>query len=177
MVLEDRALAPLFQKVGQKARVHLLEHLLHEVLSIVHHALFQVDDLVVLPLRQLKIAEDLLAHGNLRLAVGVVHDIDGEVVDDLRVGHADRLGIEGGKRIDDPHGERVLAVLADVGDHVGHAHDAALQRGGAQGLDGGLVGRAGLHQVVQLLERGRLSQAQHLLGELAVVAEHPIERL
>ncbi len=177
MVLEDGTFPALFQKVGQKPRVHLLEHLLHEVLGVVHHALFQVDDLVVLLLRQFQVAEDLFAHGDLRFAVGVVHDIDGEVVDDLRVGHADRLGIEGGKRIDDPHGERVLAILTDIGDHVGHAHHTALQRGGAQGLDGGLVGHAGLHQVVQLLEGGRVTQAQHLLGELAVVAEHPIERL
>ena len=75
---------------------------------------------------------------------------------------------------DDPHGQRVLAVLADIRDHVGHAHHAALQGGRAQGLDGGLVGGAGLHEAIQLIEGGCVAEVQYLLGELAVVAEHAV---
>ena len=70
-----------------------------------------------------------------------------------------------------------MAVLAHICDHVGHAHDAALERGGAQRGDDLLVGCALLDKRVERLERSHIPALELLLGELAVVAEHTVERL
>ena len=75
-------------------------------------------------------------------AVAVVHDVDGHVVDDARVVAADEAGFEAVERVDDPDVDGVVAVLADVGDHIGYPHDAALKRRGAQLLDFRNVGSA-----------------------------------
>ena len=109
--------------------------------------------------------------------VAVIDDVDGHVVDDLGVRAADDAGIELVKRIHQPECERVLAVFADVGDHVAHAHDASFEGGGAQMLDLLFVGRAGFHGSIERREVRHAAKAQRLLGELAVMAQHAVERL
>ena len=70
-----------------------------------------------------------------------------------------------------------MAVLAHICDHVGYAHDASFERGGAQRGNDLLVGRALLDERVERLERSYVPALELLLGELAVVAEHSVERL
>jgi len=157
--------------------VELGEHLLDHVFHGGDRALHEVDLLVVLALGEHNVLEGLAAHGNVVLAVAVVHDIHGHVVYDARVVLPDIVRVEAVERVDDADVDGVHAVLADVGDHVGHAHDASLERRGAQALDGRHVGRAELDGLVELLERLHVAQAKHLLRELAVVAERAVKRL
>ena len=97
--------------------------------------------------------------------------------DNLGVRASDVVGIEDGQRIDDADVERIGAVLSEVGDHVGHAHDAAFERRRTQGLDLTRVGRAPLDRFIELFKRSRFAEAQHLLRELPVVAERSVEGL
>ena len=74
-----------------------------------------------------------------------VHAIHADEETGARVVDADVVGVEDVERGDDAAVERVLAVLADVGDHVAHAHHTPLERRGAQLRDVGFVPGAGLH--------------------------------
>ena len=177
MVLEHRRALVACEKILQEALVQLLEHLFHDVACAVHHAFALVYELVVLAFGTLEVGERLLAERDAVGAVARVHEVDGEVVDDARVVSADDLAVEHVERVDDAHVERVGAILANVGDHVADADDAALQRGRTQRLDGKLVCGARFHEPVERGEVGRVAHAQHLLGELAVVAQHAVEGL
>ena len=89
----------------------------------------------------------------------MVDHVYGDVVDDARVVAPDDLGFEAVKGRQHAHGHGVVAVLSQVGDHVGQADHAAFERGGAQALDGGLVERACLDQLIELLKRFRVALA------------------
>ena len=93
------------------------------------------------------------------MSEAVVDNIDGDVVDDARVIAPDDVGFEAVKGGKHAHGDGVVAVLAQVGDHIGQAHHAAFERGGSQALDGGLVERACLDQLIELLKRFRVALA------------------
>ena len=107
----------------------------------------------------------------------MVDHVDGDVVDDARVVAPDDVGLEAVKGWQHAHGDGIVAVFTQVGDHVGQADHASFEGGGSQALDGGIVERAFLDQPIKLRERFRVSLAKHLLGELAVVAQRTVKHL
>ena len=177
MVPEHRRVLVSGEKVGKQAFVELVEHARHGRAAFRGKPLAVVDELVVLPFRELQVLKHLFRKRDAVAPVAFVHDVDGEVVDDLRVSRSHHRRLEAVVAVDRPHVDRVLAVFADVGDHVGDSHDASFEGRGAQRLDRGLVGHARLDEGVELAKRVRRARFQHLLSELAVVAEHAVERL
>ena len=136
-----------------------------------------VDLLVVLALCPAHLGKALLAHLDARLAQAVLDHVRDKgakrpgVVRTAKTVVEALLGAEA-------RADGVLAVLAHVGNDVRDAHHAALKRHGAQVCNGGTaLLPALLHPAVELVEAGKRACLKNLLLELAVVADHAIQRL
>ena len=177
VVPEDVARLVARREVRIAALVHELERARQKLGALALDAARAVDLPVVLRLRAAELGEQLLAHLDAVLAVAVLDDVGRGMREDPRVVRAAETVLEG-VPIEQACLDGVLAVAAHVGDDVGDAHHAALERHGAQVPDGAPALRVALlDRRVELLEAGEPRELEHALLVLAVVAEHPIERL
>ena len=136
-----------------------------------------VDLLVILPLCAAQLAKALLAHGDAVAAEAVLDDVDDKRLECPGVVRAAEAVVEG-VLAQDPRADGVLAVLAHVGDHVGDAHDAALEGHRAQVADCALPRLpAGGDQAVEGAELRQPARLEDLLLELAVVREAAVQGL
>ena len=164
--------------LGKVAEQALVEHPHHGADDVVGalHLVAAVDALVVLFFRRRERRKVRLVQPQIGQEVAVFKKIDHQVVDDLRVDGADA-------RIGELHAPerlallRVVAVFAEVGDDVGDAHHAPLERGGNERPDAGGVFAARRHAGVELRKVRKGSGAVFAHLQFSVVGGDAVQRL
>ena len=98
-------------------------------------------------------------------------DSDNFAADDQVHAHIETLTIELYTAQKDFETEAAVeAILADIGNHVAHAHNATLERRRSELLDFLRIFGASSNVFIELVERRTIAEIEHLLRELPVVA-------
>ena len=174
MLVDGRGLVAGLQ-VAEELVVHLLHHRSYRIVEYSRDSVDLVYLLVVLALYAAEALVVLAVKHYVGLAVAVLYYVDLEVIDDLGVGDAEAGICRDLIGLCDLGAYGVVSVLAEVGDDVTDAHNAALKGGGNDLDDIALIHVAALYHSV---ERGEI---RHIDGsvlvhlELAVMSDDAVE--
>ena len=174
---KDHRASVLLFIIRKKLLINITEHGTDLLPVNSFQLLISIDPSVILFFTSLQCLEILIIHLQIILSVAVLHDIDRNIIDDLRIGRSDtadfivRVFFKQAKL----HG--ILSVLAKVRDNIRYPHNTSFQCGRHQPLHCFRIGIALLHLLIKQCKILIRHRPVFLQLQFSIVADHTIQCL